>query len=176
MLAYTILGALIEAGALSMPKLSYILQKYMNMVLGPILILVGMFLLDMIQFTASGPGISEQMQSRADRFGIWGGGLLGFLFALSFCPLSGVLFFGSLIPLAVQHRSGVIMPLVFGIGTALPAFAFAVLIALGAGYMGKAFNMLTVFERWARRVTGAIFIIVGVYFTLLYIFRVDILR
>jgi len=174
MLAYTALGGLIVAGALSTPKLSYMLQKYMNTFLGPILILVGMFLLDLIHFNFSGPGISEKMQRRADLYGIWGAGLLGFLFALSFCPLSGVLFFGSLIPLAVQHESGIVMPTVYGIGTALPAFVFAVLIALGAGYMGRVFDKLTVFERWARRITGIIFVIVGIYFTLVYIFRVSI--
>jgi cytochrome c biogenesis protein CcdA len=173
-LTYMILGALIVAGVLSMPKLSSVLQKYMNTFLGPILILVGMFLLDMIRLGVSGPGISERMQERADRYGIWGAGFLGCLFALSFCPLSGVLFFGSLIPLAIQHQSGIIMPMVYGIGTALPAFIFAILIALGAGYMGRVFDRVIVFERWARRFTGTIFILVGIYFTMVYIFRMRI--
>jgi threonine/homoserine/homoserine lactone efflux protein len=174
MLAYMILGAMIAAGALSIPKLSYFLQKYMNALLGPILVMVGMFLLDMIRISASGPGLSEKLQKRADRYGIWGAGFLGFLFALSFCPLSGVLFFGSLIPLAIQHQSGIVMPTIYGIGTALPAFVCSIMIAMGAGYMGRIFDKLTAFERWARRITGAIFILVGIYITLVYIFRLNI--
>ncbi|MCX6835434.1 MAG: sulfite exporter TauE/SafE family protein, partial [candidate division Zixibacteria bacterium] len=106
-------------------------------------------------------------------FGIWGGGLLGMLFALSFCPISAALFFGSLIPLAVQHRSHILMPTVYGVGTALPVVGFAIIIAVGARYLGDIFNRLAVFERWARRVTGAIFIVVGLYYIATYLFGVQ---
>ena len=174
MLTYLILGVLIVAGMLSVPDLAYFLQKYMNTFLGPILVLVGMFLLGLIRLNFSVSGISEQMQNRAEKYGIWGAGLLGFLFALSFCPISAALFFGSLIPLAVQHESRVLMPTIYGIGTALPVFAFAILVALGARSIGKAFNKLTQIELWARHITGVIFIVVGIYYLLVYIFHVDL--
>ena len=38
--------------------------------------------------------------------------------------------------------------------------------------MAKAFNSISAFERWARRVTGVIFLLVGVYFCLAFIFKV----
>ncbi len=171
-LTYLALGVLLVAGLLSAPLVSHFLQKYMIKLLSPILIIVGMFLLELIRFSTSGSGISERIQKRAESWGIWGAGLLGFVFALSFCPLSAVLFFGSLLPLAVQYNSGVLLPLAYGIGTALPVFGFAVIIALGARSLGKAFNKITQFERWARRITGFIFIGVGVYFTLAYIFEI----
>jgi len=174
MLTYLILGVLIVAGMLSIPDLAYFLQKYMNTFLGPILILVGAFLLGLIRLNFSGSGISERIQNRADRYGIWGAGLLGFLFALSFCPISAALFFGSLIPLAVQYESEFLMPTIYGIGTALPVFAFAVLIALGTHSIGRAFNKLTQIELWARRITGVIFVVVGFYYLLVYVFHVDL--
>ena len=170
MLTYLILGVLIVAGMLSVPDLAYFLQKYMNTFLGPILVLVGMFLLGLIRLNFSVSGISERMQNRAEKYGIWGAGLLGFLFALSFCPISAALFFGSLIPLAVQHESRVLMPTIYGIGTALPVFAFAILVALGARSIGRAFNKLTQIELWARRITGVIFIVVGIYYLSVYVF------
>ncbi|MBN1211304.1 MAG: sulfite exporter TauE/SafE family protein, partial [candidate division Zixibacteria bacterium] len=82
--------------------------------------------------------------------------------------------FGSLIPLAVKHQSSVLMPVIYGIGTALPVFVFAVLIAAGTRFVGKLFNRLTQFERWARRVTAVIFILVGVYYTLIYICKLPL--
>lgn len=170
MLTYLILGVLIVAGMLSVPDLAYFLQKYMNTFLGPILILVGMFLLGLIRLNFSGSSVSERMQNRAESYGIWGAGLLGILFALSFCPISAALFFGSLIPLAVQHESRVLMPTIYGIGTALPVFAFAILVALGARSIGRAFNKVTQIELWARRITGVIFIVVGIYYLSVYIF------
>jgi len=99
---------------------------------------------------------------------------LGFLFALSFCPVSAALFFGSLIPLAVDHQSAVVMPTIYGVGTALPVVAFAILIALGAKSVGRAFNKISIFEKWARRITAIAFILVGTYYTLIYIVGMDI--
>ncbi len=171
-LTYLVLGALLVSSLISAPYLSYWLQKYMNKLLGPILILVGMVLLGLIQLKTSGIGISENMQRWLGARGVWGAGLLGILFALSFCPTSAALFFGSLIPLAVKYNSVVLLPSVCGIGTGLPVFAFAIFIALGARSVGKAFEKITQFERWARRITGIIFIGVGVCFTLTYIFGV----
>jgi threonine/homoserine/homoserine lactone efflux protein len=94
------------------------------------------------------------------------------LFALSFCPVSAALFFGSLVPLALQNEAPVSLPALYGIGTALPVLAFAVLIAGGAESVSKAFNRLAQVDKWARTVTGVVFVGVGIYFCLAYIFQV----
>lgn len=172
MLAYVVVGALIVAGLLAMSATSQALQKYMYLALGPLLIIVGMFLLELLSFGAHSAGISERLQARVDRAGIWGAGLLGIIFALTFCPISAALFFLGLIPLAVEQHSPLLLPAVFGVGTALPVVVFAVLIALGAGKLARAFNKLAQFELWARRITGAVFILVGIYLTLKYVFLV----
>ena len=174
MLAYVALGALLVASILAVPEVSRFLQEYMNKLLGPILIVAGMFLLELIRFTTSGSGVSAKMQRRVDRSGMWGAMLLGFVFALSFCPISAALFFGSLIPLSVKHSSAVILPSVYGIGTGLPVMVFAVLIAMGTRFVGSLFTKLTRIEFWARRITGVIFILVGVYYCLTYIFGLNL--
>ncbi|MEA1922204.1 MAG: aromatic aminobenezylarsenical efflux permease ArsG family transporter [Pseudomonadota bacterium] len=172
--AYMAIGIVLVSSLLSAPVLSHLLQKYMNKFLGPILILVGLVLLNVVSFSFSGGGVSENLQSRVDRMGIWGGAFLGFLFALSFCPTSAALFFGSLLPLAVQQHSSIVLPAVYGVATGLPVFLFALLIALGANRVGTAFNLITHFETWARRITGLIFILVGIYYTLINIFGIMI--
>jgi len=171
-LAYMVLGALLVAAVLSVPELSQFLGKYMNKLLGPILILVAMFLLELISFRFSGSGVSETMQKRVDALGIWGALLLGVVFALSFCPVSAALFFGSLISLSIKLHSAIVLPSVYGVGTALPVLVFAVLIAFSAKSVGTAFNRLAQIEWWARRITGGIFLVVGVFYSLKYIFEV----
>lgn len=173
MIAYLTLGILTVAGIMSIPGVSNFLQRYMSKLLGPLLIIVGIVLLELIHINISGGASSgEKIQKAAERSGIWGAGLLGLLFALSFCPISAALFFGSLIPLSVRHKSIFMLPSLYGIGTGLPVIVFAFLIALGTQAVGKAFNMLTRIEWWARRITGVIFIAVGIYYSLVYVFGV----
>lgn len=172
MITYLVLGILIVASVLSIPELAMFLQQNMNKFLGPILIVVGMFLLELISLDFLRSDIGSRMQGRAERFGIWGAALLGLLFALSFCPVSAALFFGSLVPLAVDHQSSVVMPIVYGVGTALPVIVFAFVIAVSTRMVGVMFNKLKIFEKWARRITGVVFIIVGIYYVLIYIFEI----
>ena len=101
------------------------------------------------------------MQGKFDRFGLLGSLLLGVVFGLSFCPISAALFFGSLIPLSLEQSSPVMLPTLYGLGTALPVVAFAILLVFAAHLVGRAFNALSVLERWARPVTGVIFLIIG---------------
>lgn len=172
-LAYLAVAAIVVAGVLSIPGVSQFLQKYMNRLLGPVLILAGVFLLEWVRFVLPGLHVGSGLQAKAERGGLWGPLLLGIVFALTFCPVSAALFFGSLIPLSVQHSSPILMPAVYGIGTALPVAVFAILIALGAQQVGRAFDRLMQFEKWARRVTGVIFLLAGLYLILSYWFGWD---
>jgi cytochrome c-type biogenesis protein len=169
-LTYAALAAILVAGLLATGDIARFLQRYLNQILGPVLILVGMMLLGMVgsglSFNLAGQGV----QQKASRGGWWWSGLLGVLFALSFCPVSAGLFFGGLIALATQHSSPVFLPVLFGAGTALPVIVFAFLIAFGSQYVGKAFNRLTQIERWVRVATGVVFILAGVYYCLTYIY------
>lgn len=172
MLAYILLGTLIVTSVLSIHRVANALQEYMNKALGPILILVGMVLLGLLHFNVSGSAAGERIQKRAESWGIWGAGFLGIVFALAFCPVSAALFFGSLIPLSIRCNSSIALPALYGLGTGLPVLVFAVLIALGVQTLAKAFHRLSQIEWWVSRVTGVIFILIGVYFCLTYVFRV----
>jgi len=171
-LVYTGIGALLVMSLLSAPTVSLTLQTWMNKLLGPILILVGMVMLGLLRISFRGRGMSERLQQRVERWGLLGALGLGAVFALSFCPVSATLFFGSLIPLAVRHGSGILLPFIYGIGTAIPVVAFAIVLAFGARWLGKAFERVTVMERWMRMATGLVFVGVGIYMSLVYVYRV----
>ncbi|MHC5111005.1 MAG: aromatic aminobenezylarsenical efflux permease ArsG family transporter [Planctomycetota bacterium] len=170
--AYVVLAALLVSSLLSAPAVSHVLQKYMNKVLGPLLILVVMLLVDLIKFNVKGSGLAAKLGKRVETWGIWSGLAMGGVFAMSFCPGSAALFFGSLIPLALKCESALVLPTVYGAGTALPVLAFAILIVVSTNVVGRAYDRITQFEWWARRVTGVLFIAIGVYFCLAFIFRV----
>ena len=170
--AYLGLGGLLVAGLLSAPRISMFLQESMNKVLGPVLILAGMVLLGMLRFPTPGGRVGEEMREKAGRGGIPGAGLLGILFALSFCPVSAALFFGSLLPLSVAKGSPVFYPLLFGFGTGIPVIIFAVMIAFGMRSIEAVFRGVARVERWVRRITGAVFIVSGLYYCAVYVFEV----
>jgi cytochrome c biogenesis protein CcdA len=171
-ITYVGIAMIIVASLLSVPEISQLLQKQMNRILGPVLILVGMFLLELIRIDLPTSGFAGKVGDRLGGWGAWGGAALGIVFALSFCPLSAALFFASLIPLAAKWESTVLLPSLYGVGTALPVFLFALLVAFGVHAVGKAFDRLTQFSTWARRITGGLFIGIGIYFTLAYVWRV----
>lgn len=169
-LSYVLLCAVVVAGLLSMPSVSNFLLTYMNKFLGPLLVLIGMFLLELLTFSISGPSIGERMQKRAAGKGAWGAGILGFVFAFSLCPPSAAIFFGSLVPLSLTFHSPFLLPSVFGLGTAIPVLLFAVVIAVSARSVGQIFNKLSAVEFWVRRIAGAMFVLAGIYYTLTYIY------
>ncbi|HDS16073.1 MAG TPA: sulfite exporter TauE/SafE family protein [Proteobacteria bacterium] len=173
-LAYLLVGLLLVNSLLSAPLLSHLLQKYMNKLLGPLLFVTGLLLLEIFRLNFSFGRFGERLHSRVRRLGLWGGALLGFVFALSFCPTSAALFFGALLPLALQQNSAALLPVVYGVATALPVMFFALLFAFGAHRIGAAFSRITQFEKWARRITGIIFLLVGIYYTLVNIFAINI--
>jgi cytochrome c-type biogenesis protein len=173
--SYILVALLVVQGLLSLSSLSMFLQRNLNRVLGPVLVVVGVLLFDVIPWPWVGGGSSrffERLQARADGLGLWGAGLLGLGFALAFCPVSAALFFGSLVPLAVRHHSPLLLPSLYGIGTAVPVVAFSFLLAFSANRISRAFNALTLIERWMRRGTAAVFIGVGGYYCLVYLFGV----
>ena len=190
-LLYLVLAVILATTAMSVPAVSLFLQKYMHMVLGPIFLLLGMFLVGIITFSGGGATMTEGMQKRVDAMGIWGALLLGVLFAVAFCPTSAAWFFGLFalfvgsvagavtavltkigisLPEASLPGATIVLPLVYGIGTAVPVLLVAFLLAYSAKSVGKAYNMLAKVEWWARQTTGWVFILAGVYFSLKYAF------
>jgi cytochrome c biogenesis protein CcdA len=171
MFSYALLGSIIISSLLSVPVLANLLQKYMNKAFGPILIITGLVLLDILKINIPRLTFSKKLQEKLAGSGIAGAFVLGLIFALVFCPVSAALFFGSLIPLALKSNLGVILPFIYGIGTGLPVLLFAVGIALSVKSLSFWFNRLTKLEYYMRKITGGIFIMVGLYYIKMYLLR-----
>ena len=171
MAAYAALGWIIISSLLGVPEVAQFLQKYMGKALGPLLIITGLFLLEIITLKLPGIALSQKHHNKLVESGAPGAFLLGFIFALAFCPVSAALFFGSLIPLALNSKAGMLLPFIYGVGTGLPVLLFAVAIALGVTSMSHWFHKITKLEYHTRRITGVIFILVGLYYSGIYILR-----
>ncbi|WP_339734383.1 aromatic aminobenezylarsenical efflux permease ArsG family transporter [uncultured Sunxiuqinia sp.] len=162
--SYTAIGLLFFFGA-GQFHLEGFFQSWGEKLLGPILILIGLFMLGMLNFIQI-PGLNNltgKMESRANK-GFWGVLLLGIVFALAFCPYSGVLYFGMLIPMTISSASGLYLPVVFALATGIPVILFAWLIAFSVGSIGGVYNKMKTVERWFRRVVAVLFIGVGIYY------------
>ena len=171
MVTYAVLGFILINSILSIPLVAQFLQKYMVKALGPILIVTGLILLDVIKINFPGLSLSQKHHNKFVEAGVPGAFLLGAIFALAFCPVSAALFFGSLIPLALQSKFGLTLPFIYGIGTGLPVLVFAVAIAAGVTSLSHWFNKLTKLEYYMRIVTGVIFILIGIYYSGIYILK-----
>ncbi len=160
---YVILGATLVATAHAIPAVSFFLQTKFKLVTGPLMMVVGVFLLGLVPIRWSGGILSHTSQTRLAKTGHWGAFLLGFIFALAFCPVSAALFFGNTLGIAAKYGSRLLLPSMYGIGTALPVFAFAWIMAFSAKTLGKSFNKVQATEKWVRRISGFVFIGAGVY-------------
>lgn len=177
MASYAVLGWILINSVLSVPQMAQFLQKYMGKALGPILIITGLVLLEKIaleKFVSRMPrlALSERHHNILAEAGVPGAFLLGIIFALAFCPVAAALFFGSLIPMALNSKSGSSLTLLYGIGTGLPVLLFALGIALGVTSLGHWFRRISTLEKYSRQVTGAVFIAAGAYYVGLYILNI----
>jgi len=170
--SYTGIGLLIFFGA-SKFKVSYFFQNEGMKFLGPLLLIVGILMLDFV--TDRLPSIGNWTGKAGEKIrpgNGWGALLLGILFALAFCPYSGILYFGMLIPITVSSATGLYLPAVFALATGLPVIVIAWFLAYGAAEVGKFYDRLKVFEKWFRRVAALVFIAAGIYYTFIYLIRI----
>ncbi len=167
--SYTLLAVVIFFGA-SKLNISMLFQGWGEKLLGPALILIGLFMLDVIKLKFPGlSGLTEKLGENS-KGSYWSTFFLGVVFALAFCPYSGVLYFAMLIPMTVASASGLYLPVVFAVATGLPVILFAWLLAYAVGNVGKLYNKIKTFELWFRRVVSVIFIGVGIYYVVIFYF------
>ena len=162
-ISYTGLAFVLFLGADQL-KLSGFFQKYGEMIIGPLLLVIGLFMLGIlkVKFPALS-GLTSKMEERK-RWGALDAVLLGMIFALAFCPYSGVLYFGMLIPLTVSSASGLYLPVVFAVATGIPVIIFAYVLAYTVSGIGSLYKRIKTFEFWFRRLVAVLFIGVGVYY------------
>lgn len=168
-IVYVMIAALLYKGVAAVPELSHFFLKYLNRVLGPLMIVVGAVMVGVITLPSIGNRHFAAQAKRLSKSGLMGALMLGGVFALAFCPTSAALFFGSLIPMSIERESAFLLPLVFGIGTSLPVVIFALLIALGVNWIGSLFNHLSIAERYLRLITGILFLAIGIVLSIILI-------
>ena len=164
--AYTVLGiiliSILKEGS-SMFSLQKGIRKYGEILIAPVLIFVGVFMLfgdrlNLPKFGFSGTGKAEKLK------GNLGSLLLGVLFALAFCPTSGLFYFGMLIPMSAAEPGGYLLPIVYAVATGLPVILVAWILAYSVAGIGKFYNRIQVFQKWFNRVVAVLFIAVGIYY------------
>ncbi len=166
--SYTSIGLILYFGA-SKFQIARFLNRYGEKYLGFLLILIGLMMLNVIRLNFFGS--SNFQEEASDKFknkGLLGSFLIGVVFALAFCPYSGVLFFGTLIPLTIASVKGLYLPIIFAFGTALPVILFTYLLAFTADKIGVFYNKITQIEKIMRAITGIVFVIVGLYYVYLF--------
>jgi cytochrome c biogenesis protein CcdA len=166
-ISYTLIGLIFFFGA-SQFKITSFVQDWGEKLLGPILILIGLFMLGILKFSTGGMNKLIQKYTENRKVNFWSVLLIGVLFALAFCPYSGVLYFGLLIPITIASAQGLYLPIVFAFATGLPVIIFAYLLAFMVSSVGSFYNSIKVIEKWFRYIVAGIFIGVGIYYSALY--------
>lgn len=162
--SYTVIGLILYFGA-SKFHIARFFNQNGEKYLGPLLIVIGLIMLNVIKLNFLGKSnFQEKLSEKFKDKGLLGSFLIGVVFALAFCPYSGALFFGMLIPMTIASADGLYLPIVFAFGTGLPVILFTYLLAFTAGKIGVFYNRITKIEKGMRRVAGVVFIMTGLYY------------
>lgn len=162
--SYTVIGLTLYFGA-SKFHIARFFNQNGEKYLGPLLIIIGLIMLNIIKLNFLGKSnIQEKLSEKFKNKGLLGSFLIGVIFALAFCPYSGALFFGMLVPMTIASADGLYLPIVFAFGTGLPVMLFTYLLAFTAGQVGVFYNRITKIEKVMRTVAGVVFIITGLYY------------
>lgn len=169
-LTYTVLGfiliPILREGA-SMFAVQKAVSQYGEILIAPLLIVIGIYMLDLIKLNIPKISINGECVKKRTK-GSWGALFLGILFSLAFCPSSGIFFFGMLIPLSAAEAGGYLLPVVYAIATGLPVILVAWVLAYSVAGLGKFYNRIQVFEKWFRKIVAILFIAVGIYYAVMF--------
>lgn len=166
--SYTAIGLLLYFGA-SKFHIARFFNQNGEKYLGPLLIIIGLMMLNSIKLNFLGKSnFQEKLSEKFKDKGLLGSFLIGVVFALAFCPYSGALFFGMLIPMTMASANGLYLPIVFAFGTGLPVIFFTYLLAFTAGKVGVFYNRITKIEKVMRTIAGIVFILTGLYYVSLF--------
>ena len=166
--SYTAIGLVLYFGA-SKFHIARFFNQNGEKYLGPLLIIIGLIMLNAIKINFLGKfNFQEKLSDKFKDQGLLGSFFIGVIFALAFCPYSGALFFGMLIPMTIASADGLYLPIVFALATGLPVILFTYLLAFTAGKIGVFYNSITKIEKAMRLVAGVVFILTGLYYVLIF--------
>lgn len=166
---YTTIGLILFFGA-SKFHIARFFNQNGEKYLGPLLIVIGLMMLNVIRLNFFGKSsFTEKLSEKFQDKGLLGSFLIGAVFALAFCPYSGALYFGMLIPITISSIDGLYLPIIFAFGTGLPVLLFTYLLAFAAGSIGAFYNKITKIEKVMRTVAGVVFILTGLYYVSIFL-------
>ncbi|WP_303642665.1 aromatic aminobenezylarsenical efflux permease ArsG family transporter [uncultured Bacteroides sp.] len=171
-IAYTLLGiiliSILKEGA-SVFGIQKAVGKWGELLLGPLLLIIGLFMLFGSRLNLPKFGFDGKGEGLAKKGG-WGAFLLGVLFAMAFCPSSGVFYFGMLIPMSVTATAGWMLPILFAVATALPVLVVAWILAFSVEKVGEFYGKMQVIQKWLNIIVGGLFVIIGIYYCIIMYF------
>jgi cytochrome c-type biogenesis protein len=162
-ITYTFIGLIFFFFAGQFGFLESVILIWGEKIVGPMLIVIGLFMAGIFSFSIPGLGKFSEKMEKKGKSGYWGALLLGIVFALAFCPYSGVLYFGGLIPITISSPQGLYLPIIFAVATGIPVIIFAWFLAFSIGKVGLMYSKIKTFEKWFRKVVAILFIVVGIY-------------
>ena len=166
--SYTTIGLVLYFGASKFHIARFFSQngeKY----LGPLMIILGLIMLNIIKLNFLNNGkFTEKFSEKFKDKGLLGSFMIGVIFALAFCPYSGAMYFGMLIPLTIANAKGLYLPIIFAFGTGLPVILFTYLLAFAAGSVSSFYKKITQIEKIMRKIAGIVFVLVGIYYVLIF--------
>ena len=166
-LSYTLLGVvliLVLREGSSMFGIQKGIGTWGEWLLGPLLLVIGLFMLFGDRLNLPQFGFNGNAEGLARKGGC-GALLIGILFALAFCPTSGMFYFGMLIPLSATTPAGYLLPVVFAVATALPVLAVAWILAFSVQQMGRFYGRMRTVQRWMNLLVGVLFVVIGIYYS-----------
>ncbi len=165
-LSYTLLGVILilvlKEGA-SMFSIQKTIGTWGELLLGPLLLVIGLFMLLGDRINLPQFGFKGNAEGLAKKGG-WGALLIGILFAMAFCPTSGVFYFGMLIPMSATATAGYLLPVIFAIATSIPVLAVAWILAFSVQKMGNFYGKMQKIQKWMKHIVGILFLLVGIYY------------
>ena len=166
--SYTIIGIVLYFGA-SKFHIARFLNQNGEKIIGPLMIILGLIMLNIIKLGFLNNGsFTEKLSEKFKDKGLLGSFMIGVVFALAFCPYSGAMYFGMLIPMTIASAKGLYLPIVFAFGTGLPVILFTYLLAFAAGSIGVYFKKISAIEKVMRKIAGVVFLLAGIYYVLIF--------
>lgn len=164
--SYTLLGIILiiilKEGS-SMFGIQKTIGKWGETALGPILMVIGLFMLFGSRLNLPKFGFNGDAENLAGK-GNLGAFLIGILFALAFCPTSGVFYFGILIPMSATVSGGYVLPVIFAIATALPVLVISWILAFSMQSIGSFYGKMQTIQKWLNVFVGILFVLTGIYY------------
>ena len=166
-IVYTLLGfiiiPLLREGT-NIYGIQKFISKYGELFIGPSLIIIGVFMLISSNLNIPKLGFSFNNSEKIKNKGGFGSLFLGIMFSLAFCPTSGIIYFGMLMPMSASESGGYILPVIFAIATGVPVLIIAWILSYSISRIGSFYQKVSLFQKWLNLIIALLFIIIGIYY------------